>query len=264
MTPIISDRRDGNGAEVPFGEVVNANACLRQLSTFREHRSVQWPIMRASVLLGVGIAFVALGGSAYGGWRIWLVTRNVRPVYVPVSLKPGHVYVADFPVNLTEKYTIGIEAKNRLPPNALRCLLGVAVQGPHVSDLDRCDHPGLIRARWTLTSGGRIVAKGDSDSDTQGDGGRAGATINREVGSFIGESGRRYVLDVDFTTDASILADFDPHLKVEVHPFAYEGSAMADGLVAFISECLALIGLLLLAGAAVRRWDERRQRVVTP
>jgi hypothetical protein len=82
---------------------------------------------------------------------------------MPVTLTPGHVRTSEFSANLNAQYTIRIEAKKRIPFDTLNCLLGMSI------DVEKkCDRPAVVRATWVLTSGGKPVIAGSSDSDEGG------------------------------------------------------------------------------------------------
>jgi hypothetical protein len=177
------------------------------------------------------------------------------PVYIPVSLKPGHVRTQEFTVNLNKLYTISIEAKKRLPFDTLNCLLGVSADPGNVLG-KTCNEQEVIKANWVLTSNSKVVAKDTSESIPAWVS-WSGTTAERQIGKFEGESGRRYVLDVEFLTDGSALAVTDPHLKVEVTNAFYEDVMWGSIYWVFPWEALALLGLVLLAAAGVRAWRHR-------
>jgi hypothetical protein len=58
-------------------------------------------------------------------------------------------------------------------------------------------------------------------------------SISRELGHFQGQSGRKYVLDVNVLADGSSLTPGNPRLKVEVHPMFYE-DVMIGGAIQFL------------------------------
>ena len=212
--------------------------------------------MRLSKVTWTGIITFSLGVAASGGTIIWDATRNALPIDQPVSVVPGHVRTREFTVNLNRPYIVSIEAKKRIPFDTLNCLLGVSTDPGNVLG-KTCDRPSVIKARWVLTSGGTVVAVGETE-DAHGDGGWKNETIQRIIGWFHGESGRPYVLDVEFLSDGSALAITDPHLKVEVTNAYYE-DVMWESLNNFWPwVALALLGLVLLVAAAVRyRWRGR-------
>jgi hypothetical protein len=82
--------------------------------------------MQLSELTWSGIVAIILAVAIFGGWDIWLQTRNTRPVYMPIQMLVGGVRTPEFRVNLTGPYTIEVEARKRIQFQTLNCLLGMS------------------------------------------------------------------------------------------------------------------------------------------
>jgi hypothetical protein len=199
------------------------------------------------VLVGVGV---------FASWDIWLQTRSTRPVYMPVSLAPGEVTTPQFRVNLSAQYTVEIEAKKTITFETLNCLLGMSLMPDQ-----KCDRPSVIKANWTLMSGGKVVQTGTSDADDGG--GWAQDTIARELGTFWLRKGQVYVLRTQFSADGRALAPTDPHLKIEVQADFYEGTMFTSYFLTRGCEWVVALGLLILAVSCLERLWQRR-KVVKP
>jgi hypothetical protein len=207
--------------------------------------------MRISRTAGVGIVCVLAGVCVFASWDIWLQTRNTRPVYMQVSVAPGVVTTPQFRVNLSAQYTAEIEAKNTITFETLNCLLGMALMPDQ-----KCDRPSVIKANWTLMSGGKVVETGASDADNGG--GRAKDTIARELGTIWLTKDQVYVLQAQFSADGRALAPTDPHLKIEVQSDFYEGTMFRSYFLLRGCEGMVVIGLLTLAVAIFQWWLSRR------
>lgn len=192
----------------------------------------------------LGVIFLVVGIGVLGTWNLWLTARTVLPVNIPVSMAIGHVRTSEFKLNLNAPYTIGIEVKKTIPFDTLNCLLGTAMPHSSSTALGECpDRPSVVKASWILTSDGQTVARGSSDDH------RTGAWMNesiaRHLGSFQGQSGRRYVLDLNVLTDGSSLDRGNPRLIVEavLDDVAY---SITSGIILLGTAALALVGIILM------------------
>ena len=129
----------------------------------------------------------------------------------PISLAVGTVRTPEFPVK-HEVYTISIQVERTLPPEELNCMIGVKRSWEP-------DHCGmfhvevLLTADWTVWDGEHAVAHGsvhgidDSFTSTQ-------HLISKQIGDFVGEKDKKYILEVKFTKDGTPLSVTNPHLIV--------------------------------------------------
>lgn len=138
-----------------------------------------------------------------------------KGIDMPVSLAAGIVRTPQFAVK-GKYYNIKIVAKWHLPADELRCRMGFAVSP---SD-NHCKWESMLETRWRVLDGDRVVANGydkgrnnkfDADSNS----------LARYIGGFKGEDHHRYVVEVTFMKDASVLNVNEPRLVVEPPGFAF-------------------------------------------
>ncbi len=198
----------------------------------------------------VGLIFLCVGIGVYGSWVLWLATRTERPVNIPISMAVGHVRTREFKLNMSAPYTIEVEVQKKIPFDTLNCLLGMTM-APRSTALQECpDRPSVVKASWVLASDGHVVAHGSSDDYRSG--AWANGSISRELGHFQGQSGRRYVLDVDVLADGSSLTPGNPRLKVEVHPEVYEGNMVWSAILFLAMGVMVLVGAILLVVSFIK------------
>ena len=205
---------------------------------------------RISVLTWFGLAFLVAGFLVVGSYEMWKATRIDHPVSMPVSLGIGEVRTPEFKVSANQNYEIGIETKKRLPFETQCCLMGIA------GGMFKCDKAPVIQADWAIWIDGNAVARGSS-RDTDG-GGFSDETLERLIGYFEGESGKKYILDVNFTKDGTQLAASVPYLNVEVNSMTYEDYAFGFIFILGVALLIEIVGAILLIFAAIRHWRNRR------
>ena len=130
-------------------------------------------------------------------------------VDIPVSLGVGTVRTPGFSVP-TGWYWIMVQVKKFLPFQQMTCMIGVTA-GPLDSKNCRSTDP-LLQADWTVWEESHLVSKGSST--TKADAKFDNRYIFKFLGSFGGDAGRKYVLEVKFTKDGTPLNAADPHLIV--------------------------------------------------
>jgi hypothetical protein len=131
---------------------------------------------------------------------------------MPVSLAVGTVRTPELSV-VTQWYDIMIQVEKPLPPQQMRCMMGVTLGPLDSRDCGRNDP--LLRADWTVWDGEQIVAKGSNPNTCACK--FENKYIYRFLGSFAGHAGRKYVVEVKFTKDATPLDVGNPHLIVIQH-----------------------------------------------
>src|SRR5882762_5303993 len=190
--------------------------------------------MGLSRLTRLGLVSMSLGILVFSGLLLWWRTRTLSPVDIPVSMSLGHIRTPEFKINLDAVYLIEITAdQKKIPSNALFCLLG------YKQLYSECPNsPSVVQASWVLSSGGAVVSRGTSEDRDSGGGSVMMDRIGRSIGSFDGESGRRYVLDLDVLEDGSKLAPGNPRLQVQVLPLHRASDVMSF----FICIALELVG----------------------
>jgi hypothetical protein len=207
------------------------------------------------MLAKVGTGLILTGVAAICGWALWSETRTWVPVDMPVPLTVGRIQTREFKINQDALYEIGIDAERNIPYQTLNCLLDVEDIYP-----ERCkDTPSVIRASWVLTSDGAAVAHGSSDEFK---GGGWSVTVERYIGSFRLEKGKRYVIDVDILTDGTLLRTTHPRLKVGVHPEYYESNMWMTLFVTAFAGVLGIVGTALLLVGLLRKRPFRQMSTV--
>ena len=177
-------------------------------------------------------------------------TRVTKPVDMPVSMSPGHIRTQEFKINLEAVYLIEITAdQNKIPPETLFCLLGYTLR-----DSQCPNTPSVVEASWALSSDGAVVARGSSKDKDSGGGSVMSDGIGRAIGTFDGEAGRRYVLDVDVLADGTKLAPGNPRLQVQEFPW----NRTSDAVLFYFIIVLELTGVVLLIVSGARRWRARK------
>ncbi len=133
-------------------------------------------------------------------------------VDMPISLAVGTIRTPEFSA-AAQRYDILVQVEKPLPFPQMTCMMGV-VGGP--LDLKYCssDDP-LLRADWAVWDGEHFVDKGTLPN-------RCACKfedkyIYKFLGSFSGEVGKRYAVEVKFTKDGTPLNVANPHLIVIQH-----------------------------------------------
>jgi hypothetical protein len=143
--------------------------------------------------------------------------RKLRPykrsdVDMPVSLAPGTIQTPEFSVT-SKWYDIILQVEEPLPFLQMRCMMGATLGPLDVKDCGSNDP--LLQADWTVWDGEHLVANGSipvrcacAFEDKH---------IYKSLGSFAGEAGKNYVVQVRFTKDGTLLNVANPHLIVIQH-----------------------------------------------
>ena len=165
-----------------------------------------WPRVAGGALCALLIAQVVLAGG-----------RKEHPyrhseVDIPVSLAVGTVRTPEFPV-IGQWYDIMIQVEKPLPLVRMQCMMGVTSGLRDPKDCSSNDP--LLRADWTVFDSGRVVDRGTTPT-------RCACKfeskyIYKFLGSFAGEAGKSYVVEVKFTNDGTPLNVANPHLIVIRH-----------------------------------------------
>lgn len=134
---------------------------------------------------------------------------------MPISLAAGTVRTPEF-IAKKKFYNIDIDARWLLPADELRCRMGFEVSP---SD-NHCKWESLLDLRWRVLDEDRVVAEGYTkgrsqafEADSQ--------SLTRNIGDFKGEAHHRYVVELTFTKDASVLNSTQPRLIVEPPGFSF-------------------------------------------
>src|SRR5580692_8853309 len=168
---------------------------------------------RVSRFLQFGIACGALAAfvTASTAWAGRCFMCRKAAVDMPVSLAEGAVRTPEFPVK-REVYEITIQVERTLPAAELNCMIGVkrSWQPDHCGMFQ---YETLLEADWTVWDGDHAVAHGsvhgmdDNVTSTKN-------LLSKEIGTFVGEKDKKFVLEVKFTKDGTPLNVTNPHLIV--------------------------------------------------
>jgi hypothetical protein len=198
--------------------------------------------MRRGTKTGLGLILVGLAIQAIG--LLWVSTRHWTPVDIPITLSPGEIISKEFKVNSSAPYFIEVDVQKNLPFDTLNCLLGIA---DHT-----CERTSsVIEATWTLSNRGHVIA--NDTSNTYIPDGWTDLYISKGLGSFQGEYGRSYKLEVHFLKDGRRLAGCNPHLVVRVSYESMKGIWLMRAASILLTAVLWLIGIPLLLISVVRR-----------
>lgn len=128
---------------------------------------------------------------------------------MPISLAVGTVRTPEFAVKHEAYFIMLYAQKGHLPFFDMRCMMGVE---NGTLDLKECKQEQLLQADWRVWEGEHIVSQGSSSGwgaaeYTQG-------YLLKFLGQFMGESGKKFVVEVKFTKDGTPLNPTNPHLIV--------------------------------------------------
>jgi hypothetical protein len=130
-------------------------------------------------------------------------------VDMSVSLAPGTVRTPEFSV-VKHWYWILIQVEKPLPFLQTVCMMGVTTGPLQARDCNE-DDP-LLRTDWTVWDEGRLIASGSST--TEGADAYTNKNIFKFLGGFMGQAGKKYVVEVKFTKDGTPLNAANPHLII--------------------------------------------------
>lgn len=179
----------------------------------------------------LGVAALVSGIILAVACWVWLRTRRLVPLNIPISMSRGYVKSQEFRPNLDSGYYIEIEVSKSSSFKNLDCLMW----GCYGS-------PAIINARWKLSTLSRVVLSGNSE-DVNGGSGNLG-TVGRKIGHFKNLE-KPLQIEVDVLSDASVLNLGNPRLKVEADGDGY------NHLGRLYIELFILPGLLLALGGAL-------------
>ena len=133
-------------------------------------------------------------------------------VDVPISLALGSVRTPEFSV-ISQWYDIMVQVEKPLPFLKMQCMMGVTSGLRDPKDCGGNDP--LLRADWTVWDGEQLVDKGSIPN-------RCACKFENKhiykfLGSFAGEAGKKYVVEVKFTNDGTPLNVANPHLIIIQH-----------------------------------------------
>ena len=175
--------------------------------------------------VGIAVVLIVLGLGLPAAYQHWIDTRTFVVLDIPVSLSPGHIKTADFRVNLTGWYQIGIDGDEQFfyEPS---CRLGA--------------FDPLLKTRSTVYRDGRVL-----DTFNGAD---------RFLGHFYAEKRNRYSMDIQVLTDAGCLNNGHPRILIWTPSAYYQ---LLYGRLLMVSIVLALCGLGILAFSITTLLDKQ-------
>jgi biopolymer transport protein ExbD len=206
----------------------------------------------------IGVALILISAAIYGGWEWWIATRTWVPLDMPVSLAQGQIRSPEFKINLDAGFWIFVEVETKVDDEGVSCLTG------YTSDYCRKNSVRELRASWTLSDAGRVVAHGSADSYQASRGGMV--TKARYLGNFSVPAGDHFVLEVEFPEDNSHFNGGHPRLTIAQ---SYYWSFEAERTLLFLfATFVGAIGTALLVSGIVestnRKRDQQRASLTSP
>ena len=205
-------------------------------------------LKRTLLRIRISVALILIAASVYGGWEWWMATRTWVPLYMPVSLAKGHIRSPEFKINLDAGFWIFVEVETQVDEEGVSCLIG------YTSDYCRKNGVRELRASWTLSNNGRVVASGSSDRSQGLRGGMLSKA--RGLGDFSVPAGNHFVLDVEFPEDNSHFNSGHPRLAIE--PLSYWSFANKRTPLSLFATFLGAIAAALLVSGIVEIRDRKR------
>jgi hypothetical protein len=170
---------------------------------------MEWISRRTKIsIIGITFGVFIFGSETSAGSRKYQTYRRPE-IDMPVSLAMGTVRTPEFLVKRKAAYLIMIQEEKLLPFADMMCMIGLTT-GP--LDTYNCNKEPLLQVDWTVWDDGHIVAQGSVHSRDGGD--YAEQYVFKHLGHFMGESGKKYVLEAKFTKDGAALNVTNPHLIV--------------------------------------------------
>jgi len=202
---------------------------------------ILWKTLLGSLLLLVGIG--TLGYVEY-----WHLSHHPLAARLPLSMTVGHFRTGDFVLDISCPYIVVIDFDRpaAMSDTRLDCMMGAVTPEDNCSGISP-----VLNVAWTLTSEGREVASGSSDSDHAYYWDRGPTRI---LGGFRGNSGTHYMLDLEVKSDASVLFRARPELQIRPASMEYYSDFFIErGIIRFAAAISILLGALFLLLAQVQR-----------
>jgi len=202
----------------------------------------------------IGVALIVIAAAVYGGWEWWMATRTWVPLDMPVSLARGHFRSPEFKINLDAGFWIFVEVETKVDDEGVSCLTGYTS--------DYCLKNGVreLRASWTLSDRGRVVARGSTDSSQGSRGGMD--TKARYLGNFSVPAGDHFVLDVEFPEDNIFFNGGHPRLTI-AQSYYWSFDEERTPLFLFATLVGAIGAALLVSGIVENRNRKHAEQTVT-
>jgi biopolymer transport protein ExbD len=166
----------------------------------------------------------------------------------------GQIKTGEFKINVKSEYWIYVEVERKFDFDGVPCLLGFR--------FDECNNtPSVLKASWSLSERGRVVAQGSSDEEHGMLGGTR--TMGRGIGAFGAGKGQHYALTVDILEDGSRLNVGNPRLRIEeIGGIYWQYDSRGDAV--FLVAALGVVaGLILIIRSIIVQRENRGRRTVS-
>jgi hypothetical protein len=198
-----------------------------------------------------GLVLIGLGLAPLAGWTVWFRTRTWCPVSMPISLTQGsHFSTGEFPVNLSGRYEVEIEATGTtktIPLETVECLLFDGMRA------HQCSVPSVVQVRWELSGDGTVIHGTSDDTKGYGDEIASSGEASRTIGIFRAQKGHRYKLDGDVLADGSRLNAANPRLRISFSDPRLESALVLSGLLRFFFVIVGLVGVTLIVLSVLKQ-----------
>jgi hypothetical protein len=108
---------------------------------------------------------------------------------------------------------------------------------------EKCDDVRPITALWTLTDLDNSYVIHGTSAETEGHGGLIGSTGEqiRTIGSFRGEKGHRYRVELTVTSAAPALANVSGKLEVGIGDTSFESALVLEQMAIFFTPIVFVV-----------------------
>jgi biopolymer transport protein ExbD len=207
------------------------------------------PTLKRTLLrIRIGVALILIAAAVYGGWEWWMATRTWVPLDMPVSLAQGHIRSPEFKINLDAGFWIFVEVETKVDDEGVSCLTG------YTSDYCRKNGVSELRASWTLSEAGKVVARGSTDNYQASRGGMVSKA--RYLGNLSVPAGDHFVLDVEFSEENSHFNGGHPRLTI-AQGYYWRFEEERTPLFLFTT-LIGAIGVALLVSGIVENKNRKR------
>src|SRR5688572_5466863 len=197
-------------------------------------------------------ALLALAAALYAAaWSV-PVYYALMPARVAFELRAGAEHAAEFRARLDTTNVVVLELDRNIYMS--RCLLG----DPDVVQAQCSGVPATLDLGWSVTSGGKVVASGDSSVRVPGSTWGFSSSPSRVIGRFEAAKGGSYRVRVESRKDGKMLNTAGPSIAIQAdshavyrrHPGVFKAQITAVPWLQLAAVAVAAIGVLWSLGAA--------------
>jgi len=131
---------------------------------------------------------------------------------LPISIGLCAVRMPEF-VAKKSPYRFMLEADASLGLDPMNCMLGLFSTPLQRREHNCLDDVPLLRADWTVWLGDEAMTRGSSPLQDHASWARN--SLSKQMGYFVAEAGKKYVIEVKFLKDGSAINAANPHLVVQ-------------------------------------------------